>query len=100
MGHDVHLAYDGASGLDLIKRLRPDVVLSDIGLPGTLDGYGVAQSTRADPSLGTTYLVALSGYGQEDDRRMAAAAGFDAYLVKPADYEALRRILDRVPRRP
>lgn len=99
MSHEVHVAYEGTTGLELIERLRPDVVLSDIGLPGILDGYGVARATRADPSLQGTYLVALSGYGQLDDRRMAAAAGFDAHLVKPVDYETLCCILEQAPRR-
>lgn len=99
MSHEVHVAYDGTAGVELIRKLRPDVVLSDIGLPGTVDGYGVAQATRAEPSLRDTYLVALSGYGQEDDRRKAATAGFDSHLVKPVDYETLRRVLERVPRR-
>lgn len=97
MGHEVHVSHDGTSGVELSKRTRPDVVLSDIGLPGPLDGYGVARTLRADPTLGATFLVALSGYGQQEDRRRAVEAGFDAHLVKPAQYEDLRGLLATVP---
>lgn len=96
MGHEVHVSYDGTTGVELSKQTRPDVVLSDIGLPGPLDGYGVARTLRADPTLGATFLVALSGYGQQEDRRRAAEAGFDAHLVKPAQYEDLHGLLASV----
>ncbi len=86
-GHEVHEAHDGPSGLATILRVRPDVALVDVGLP-ELDGYEVARQVRA--KVGSTiHLVALTGYGQPDDRRQALQAGFDAHLVKPVKPEAL-----------
>jgi signal transduction histidine kinase len=86
-GHEVLEAVDGPSGLEATLRQRPDVALVDVGLPG-LDGYELARRVRAtgDASI---YLVALTGYGQPDDRRQAMEAGFDAHLVKPVNPEAL-----------
>src|SRR5690606_16727446 len=92
MGHEVHAAYDGVAGVEIARRIRPNVVLSDLGLPGQLDGYAVARTLRAEPELEGTFLVALSGYGQQEDRQRSAAAGFDDHLVKPADYESLRSL--------
>jgi PAS domain S-box-containing protein len=92
-GHRAEIARDGRSGLARTRALRPDVVLCDIGLPD-LDGYAVARTLRGEPELGKTILVALSGYAQEDDRRRAAEAGFDAHLAKPARIEELRRLLE------
>lgn len=96
MGHEVHAAYDGVAGVEIARRIRPNVVLSDLGLPGQLDGYAVARTLRAEPELEGTFLVALSGYGQQEDRQRSAAAGFDDHLVKPADYESLRSLLERI----
>jgi PAS domain S-box-containing protein len=81
-GHTVHVATDGTSGLARARELRPDVVLSDIGLPD-LDGYEIARRLRGDPAFRGTRLVALSGYAQPEDRRRAREAGFDAHLAKP-----------------
>ncbi len=93
-GHQVEVAEDGNEGLESIRRLRPDIALVDIGLPG-LDGFQVAQEVRTDPELGQTMLVALTGYAQPEDRRRAQAAGFDAHLVKPVNLDELGRILSR-----
>jgi signal transduction histidine kinase/ActR/RegA family two-component response regulator len=86
-GHDVHEAADGPGGLEAALRLRPDIALVDVGLPG-FDGYQLARRVRGStgPSI---YLVALTGYGQPDDRRQAMEAGFDAHLVKPVNPDAL-----------
>jgi signal transduction histidine kinase/ActR/RegA family two-component response regulator len=86
-GHEVHHAADGPGGLEASLRLRPDIALVDVGLPG-FDGYEVARRVRESvgPSI---YLVALTGYGQPDDRRQAMEAGFDAHLVKPVNPDAL-----------
>lgn len=92
-GHEVEIAHDGKQGLEAAKRFLPDVVLCDIGLPGGLDGYEVARRMREDPALGRTKLIALSGYGQEEDQRRAREAGFDVHLTKPADPVALERLL-------
>ena len=92
IGHEVEVAFDGAAGLAKARSQRPEVVLCDIGLPG-MDGYAVARALRAAPETGSAFLIALTGYGQDDDRRRALEAGFDAYLIKPIDLEALRRLL-------
>ena len=77
--------------------MESDVVLCDIGLPGGFDGHGVARAFRADPDLRSAFLIALTGYGQEEDRRRALEAGFDAHLTKPADIEELKRLLAKSP---
>ena len=97
-GHETHIARDGNQGLAITRSLRPDVVLLDIGLPG-LDGYEVARRLRAQADREGTQLVAVSGYGQEADRRRASEAGFDLHLVKPVRIEELGRILADVPPR-
>ena len=97
-GHEVEVAFDGADGLAKARALRPEVVLCDIGLPG-MDGYAVARALRAAPETGAAFLVALTGYGQDDDRRHALEAGFDTHLTKPVDLEALRRLLESGARR-
>jgi CheY-like chemotaxis protein len=86
-GHEVHEAADGPTGLGAALRVRPDIALVDVGLPG-FDGYELARRVRgsAGPPI---YLVALTGYGQPDDRRRAVEAGFDAHLVKPVNPDAL-----------
>jgi len=91
-GHEVRVAYDGKAALAQVTSDVPDIVLMDIGLPG-LDGFGVAQCIRRQPELGHLVLVALTGYGQAEDRRRSAQAGFDHHLVKPADFDELDRIL-------
>jgi CheY-like chemotaxis protein len=93
IGHQAEVAFDGAAGLAAARRLVPDVVLCDIGLPGALDGYAVARAFRADPDLRSAFLIALTGYGREEDRRRALEAGFDTHLTKPADLDDLRRLL-------
>jgi CheY-like chemotaxis protein/anti-sigma regulatory factor (Ser/Thr protein kinase) len=94
-GHDVHEAEDGPSGVAAARALRPEVVLVDIGLPG-LDGYEVARQIRADGADDTLVLIALTGYGQPEDRRRAMDAGFDAHLVKPVDPPALAVLICEV----
>jgi signal transduction histidine kinase len=94
-GHDVHVANDGPSGVALARTSRPEVALIDIGLPG-YDGFEVARRLRASPGGDAIRLVALTGYGQPEDRRAASAAGFDAFLVKPVDFDALHRVFERV----
>jgi CheY-like chemotaxis protein len=93
-GHEVHEAGDGPSGLEAGLRLRPDVVVVDIGLPG-VDGYEVARRLRAAPGGRDLYLLALTGYGQPEDNRRARDAGFDAQLVKPVDPATLSGMIAR-----
>ncbi len=92
-GHEVAIAHAGPAGLDAARAFRPQIVLCDIGLPGGMDGYAVARAIRGDPSLAAVRLIALSGYGQEEDRRRSREAGFDAHLIKPVDFADLRRFL-------
>ncbi len=93
-GHEVRLAHDGPGGVELAETYRPDLVLLDIGLPG-LSGYEVARQIRDDPGLAGSVLVAMTGYGQEEDRRRSRAAGFDHHLVKPVEPGALEELLAR-----
>ena len=97
-GHEVQLAYDGPSALEVALAMRPDVVLLDIGLPG-LTGYEVAQWIRQQPALKDTVLVALTGYGRATDRQLSREAGFDHHLVKPADFREVEQILATVAMR-
>ena len=99
-GHEISIAHDGPAGLAEARRFRPDVILCDIGLPGEMDGYDVARAVRSDPGLAFAYLIALTGYGQEEDQRRARDAGFDTHMTKPADPEMLRRMLSSLPERP
>ena len=92
-GHEVVTAHDGARGLAASAAEPFDVAFLDIALPDGLDGYEVARRMRADPRLRGLVLVALTGYGQDEDRRRSAEAGFDHHLVKPVDPEAVRKVL-------
>jgi PAS domain S-box-containing protein len=95
LGHEVHEAADGAAGVSLAVRLMPEVVLVDIGLPG-LDGYEVARQIRSR-LRGGVRLIAVSGYGQKEDRRRAFEAGFDDHLLKPVEAERLSSTLGGLP---
>jgi CheY-like chemotaxis protein len=96
-GHRVEIAYDGRQGVEKAREFLPEVVLCDIGLPGGMDGYEVARQMRSDPALRGASLIALTGYGQEEDQRRAQEAGFDVHLTKPADPSALERLLAELP---
>ncbi len=93
IGHEVRTAYNGEEGLDAARVCRPDLILLDIGLP-ILDGYEVAKRIRAQPDLEEIVLVALTGYGGDEDRRRAQASGFNSHMVKPLDFEALQTLLE------
>jgi CheY-like chemotaxis protein len=95
-GHEVHEAVDGQSAIEQIARFRPHAAIIDIGLPG-MDGYTVAAQIRAGEREGPPIrLIALTGYGTAEDRRRAAAAGFDTHLTKPVEPESLARLLTTV----
>ncbi len=96
LGHEARVAVTGAAGVEEARRWRPEVVVCDLGLPG-MDGFKVAQALRQAPETARVRLIALTGYGQEEDQRKALAAGFDAYLVKPADTEKLLRVIAGAP---
>ena len=91
-GYEVTIAYSGTEGVEAAQRARPDVVVCDIGLPG-MDGYAVAKAIRRDPATAGTRLIAVTGYGQDDDQARAMESGFDTHLVKPADPERLLSLL-------
>jgi PAS domain S-box-containing protein len=92
MSHETELAYDGPSAVDAAARFAPDVVLLDIGLPG-FDGYEVARRIRASEGGRSIRLIAITGWGQDGDKRRAWAAGFDAHLTKPVDPATLLSII-------
>jgi len=96
-GHEVHEAGDGPSGVDAILKVRPDIALVDVGLPG-LDGYEVARRVRASEGGRTVRLVALTGYGLPEDHRRSHEAGFDTHLVKPVDAARLAAVIGAVGR--
>jgi two-component system CheB/CheR fusion protein len=91
-GHEVRTACDGPAALELAPRFRPEVVLLDIGLPG-MGGYEVARRLRAQPELEGVVPVALTGYGQDEDRRRSRENGFDYHLTKPVEPAGLQRLL-------
>ncbi len=91
-GHEVTTAYHGPAGLESARALRPEVVLCDLGLP-EMDGYEVARTLRSDPATQSIRLIAVSGYGQDEDRRRSEEAGFDLHLTKPVDPSELQRLL-------
>jgi PAS domain S-box-containing protein len=94
LGHEVHVAHDGRAALELARATTPRVLLVDIGLPG-MNGYEVARRAREDPQLRDAVLFALSGYGRDEDRAAALAAGFDGHLVKPVSAEVLEELVAR-----
>jgi PAS domain S-box-containing protein len=93
MGFTVLTACDGPTGLMQAREFVPDIILCDIGLPGDMDGYAVCQAIRADSKLHSIYMAALTGYGQEADKRRATEAGFDVHLTKPVEPNILERLL-------
>jgi CheY-like chemotaxis protein len=93
-GHQVASAYDGPSGLEAARRIMPDAILLDIGLPG-MDGYEVARRLREEPATRHIHVIALTGYGQSSDIEQSRTAGIDHHLVKPA---RLQDILEQIER--
>jgi signal transduction histidine kinase/ActR/RegA family two-component response regulator len=98
LGHTVEAAEDGTRGLRAMLNAPPEVAIVDIGLPG-VDGYEIARQVRRHHGQ-DVYLIALTGYGQEGDKQLALAAGFDVHLTKPADFRDLQETLSRIPDRP
>ena len=91
-GHEVRVAHDGSSAVDVAISYRPEMVFLDIGMPG-MDGYEVARRLRQTSGLEKIILAALTGWGQQEDRRRSAEAGFDHHLIKPPDPKALESVL-------
>ncbi|MFL6617365.1 MAG: PAS domain-containing protein [Povalibacter sp.] len=97
-GHAVTVAHAGGAALQKVRECQPQVMLLDIGLP-EIDGYEVARRIRSDPTIVQPILIAMTGYGQQSDKDMSRAAGFDHHLVKPADIADIEAILDEVSAR-
>jgi len=96
-GHEVIIAHDGESTLEAASKHRPEIILLDVGLPG-MHGYEVAQRLRTLPENENLVIVALTGYGQEQDRQRALEAGFDYYFVKPVDFSKLESLVKDLSR--
>jgi signal transduction histidine kinase/ActR/RegA family two-component response regulator len=95
LGHDVQTAYEGLTALEAAQLKAPDVMMLDIGMP-RMDGFEVARRIRTDSALKDVFLVAMTGYGQEEDRRRSQESGFDAHLVKPVLVDDLKAVLDNL----
>ena len=98
LGADVHVEYDGEAALRAVAAYRPTVVLLDIGMPG-MDGHEVARQIRQQREFDDVTLIALTGWGQEEDRRDSRSAGFEYHLIKPADIGAIETLLSSIERR-
>ena len=90
-GHEVKVAGDGPAGLALARDFRPDFLLLDIGLP-RMNGYEIAKQVREDKTLCNVTIIAITGYGQANDRARASAAGFDHHLTKPVELQSLQQL--------
>jgi two-component system CheB/CheR fusion protein len=96
MGHEVRLVHEGLASVEAARAFKPQVVVLDIGLPD-IDGYEVAHRLREDPAFSRVLLIALTGYGQDEDRQRCLDAGFDEHLIKPVDPAALEALLADQP---
>jgi CheY-like chemotaxis protein len=92
-GHDARVAWNGLDALDVARQSPPDVVLLDLGMP-CMNGYETAHRFRADAATRSAVLVAVTGWGSEDDRKRTQAAGFARHLVKPVDPDQLLALLN------
>jgi two-component system CheB/CheR fusion protein len=92
MGHDARTAHDGPQALAVAQEYRPDLIFLDIGMPG-MNGYEVARRLRQQPETRDVMLIAMTGWGQDEDRRQSREAGFDQHLVKPLEPKALEKLL-------
>jgi len=95
LGHTVQVAENGKLALEMLESYKPDVVFSDISMPG-MGGHELARRIRERADLNSVYLVAMTGYGQPSDREMAFSAGFDRHLTKPVALERLRELFDEL----
>lgn len=93
LGHEVHVEIDARRALAMAPGLRPDVVILDLGMPD-IDGYEAARQLRADPECRSAKIIAVTGYGRDEDRRKSAEAGFDAHLLKPVSMAELEAEID------
>ena len=98
LGHEVALSYNGIDGVAAARRLHPEVMLVDIGMPG-MNGHEVCKRVREQPEGDSIFMIALTGFGQQSDRAATRESGFNLHLVKPVDGEALSQLISSVPRR-
>ena len=98
IGQRVRIAYSAAEALEMVRSQRPEVIISDLGMP-QVDGLELARRIRQMPGMDRVVLVALTGYGQDSDRENSRAAGFDLHLVKPASVQTLQSLLASLPPR-
>jgi CheY-like chemotaxis protein len=96
LGHEAQAVHTGSDGIAIVRRIHPDVVLCDVGLPD-MDGYAVARALRADASTAGARLIVMTGYDGEEDRRLAYEAGFEVHVAKPVDAFAIERLLGVAP---
>jgi two-component system CheB/CheR fusion protein len=98
-GYEVRVAHDGLTALEMARQYKPSVVFLDIGLPD-IDGYEVARRIRRAPENGDCVLIALTGYGQEEDHQRSMQNGFDHHLVKPIEMETLPHLIESLRSHP
>ena len=99
MGHDTRTAHDGESAVETAESFLPEVILLDIGLP-KLNGYEVAQRIREHAWGRSMFLIAVTGWGQEEDRQRSSEVGLNVHMVKPVEPAALEKLLDGLPQDP
>ncbi len=97
LGHDVRAAYDGIEAVQMAREFQPCFLLLDLGMPG-ISGFDVLRELRSQPEFSNATFVALTGWGQENDRRRTLEAGFDYHLVKPVELSAIQEILAKTGR--
>jgi CheY-like chemotaxis protein len=95
IGNETHIAHDGLAAVETAEKIRPDVVLLDIGLPG-LNGFDACRRIREQPWGRDVVVVALTGWGQEEDRRKSEEAGFNGHLIKPVGHAELMKLLSEL----
>ena len=95
-GYQAEIAFNGIDAVTLARQFSPDVILSDIGLTPEMDGYTLARIIRDDANLNSIYMIAISGFGQPEDKKNAFAAGFNAHLTKPLDLETVQKAIDDI----
>jgi CheY-like chemotaxis protein len=98
LGHKVLVAQDGVSGMEIARREKPDVIVSDIKMPG-MDGYELIRQIRSLPELARTPAIALTGFGMKRDVERALSGGFDAHIVKPSDIDQLSDLIRDLTRK-
>jgi CheY-like chemotaxis protein len=99
LGHEAHAATDVTTGVLLARRLKPEFVIIDIGLP-ELDGFQIAAILRSEPGTASAKIIAVTGYGRTEDRRRAEEAGIDHYLLKPVDLKFLESLVGNAAVKP